>query len=288
MSGYTPFEDLLHKMRREARLLSKSLSRAPEGQLYIVQNGEYLKYLRIAEESGLQVRRGIGRDKELTAKLAHKRYVEEKLRRQRHNIELLEFICSDSLSLDESELLAAMPKHYDKIEREALFRGRSTALNWPHPSRDPDLKALWPPLDTGGLTPEEWAAQPYRENTKNLEHKINRTLRGVLCRSKSELNILDMYDDLRIPFHNDETHRVNGELISPDVTGARADRRLVYHEHLGRQDAGYLQHIAHKVGVYAQAGIFIGKNLLFTYDNEDGSIDLDLIRAQIMNIYGLR
>ncbi len=181
-----------------------------------------------------------------------------------------------------------MPKHFDEIDRELLLTGQRIRLNWPHPSRDPNLRALWPPLDTGGLTPEEWAAQPYRENTKNLEHKINRTLRGVLCRSKSELNILDMYDDLRIPFHNDETHRVNGELISPDVTGARADRRLVYHEHLGRQDAGYLQHIAHKVGIYAHAGIFIGKNLLFTYDNEDGSIDLDLIRAQIMNIYGLR
>ncbi len=312
MSGYGPFRVLLQRMKEEARELSKSLSRAPEGQLYIVRNGDYLKYLQMTREDGEYVRRGIGKDRERVAELGHKRLEEERLRRERHNIGLLENIIEDSLSLDTDELIAALPKHFDELDRNMLLTGHYTRIEsemqsggyaqsgrnmlsggyaqigWPNPSRDPELRALWLPTDTGGLSPEEWAAKPYRENTKNLEHKMFRTARSVLCRSKSEMSILDIYDDLRLPFHNDEVYRVNGGFLSPDVTGARADRTLVHHEHLGRRNPEYLQHNAQKVALYAQAGVYIGKNLLFTYDNEDGSIDLELIRAQIMNIYGLR
>ena len=80
---------------------------------------------------------------------------------------------------------------------------------------------------------------------------------------------------------------VYGELLAPDAVGARRDGVLIYHEHCGVNSEGYHKRNAHKLDLYERAGIVQGKNLLLTFDREDGSIDLELIRMQIMDIYRL-
>lgn len=59
---------------------------------------------------------------------------------------------------------------------------------------------------------------------------------------------------------------------------------LVYWEHCGRvNDPAYMRHHKWKLSMYEKAGIVPWKNLILTYDNEQGNIDARIIEAEIKN-----
>ncbi len=285
MKPLCAFEKTYTELQKERRLVYKSLSRCPEGDLMVtVVNGKP-KIFQVINVDGTKKRRGIGRDPELIGKLSHKALLKEKLRRIDINIRIAKRSAALSLSLEPEELLAAMPKHFDLLNEDIILTGRNGSTNWPHPSRDPNILALPPALTTGRLGPEEWAALPYCENTSHLKHKIHKGPHGILCRSKSEVLIVEIYYALNIPFHYDETISVGAYTRSPDFIGARPDGKLIYHEHAGRNDDDYMRDLVWKLKLYDSVGIRLGKNLILTFDNDDGSLDLDLIRAQLKAAY---
>ena len=157
---------------------------------------------------------------------------------------------------------------------------------WPNP-RESGIRPKTPLLRLTDITPEEWAALPYRVNTKNKERKVHFTSRGLACRSKSEMGILNEYDGFRIFFHYDEVITIDGEELSPDIIGCRMDGTLIYHEHLGLQDEPYRQKYIRKEYIYSKAGIKHGKNLIYTYDSESGGLNMRLVREIIKDAYRL-
>jgi hypothetical protein len=180
-----------------------------------------------------------------------------------------------------------MPASFSAIDPKTILTGSEHSGLWPNPSRDPGIEVRYPVTDTGGMTPEEWGALPYRENTSFCENKIHYSSRAIACRSKSEMAILELYDNLGIPFHYDETLQLSGEYVSPDFIGARSDGKLIYHEHFGLNDPEYIKRAARKTELYRNASIIQGKNLICTYDREDGSINLALIEAMIKDMYNI-
>ena len=199
----------------------------------------------------------------------------------------IECILNKSRALSPEAVIRALPRHFDYLNREYLITGKYEGFLWPNPTRDLRIPVLAPALETGGLSPEAWGALPYRENTAFLERKNQYSSRGIACRSKSEAGILQIYDEFRIPYHTDEHLIINGESLALDVTGARRDGCLIYHEHCGVNDSGYHMRSAHKLDLYERAGIVQGKNLLLTFDHDDSSIDLELIKMQIKDMYRL-
>jgi len=284
---YEGFEINVSNLRAERTFLTKELSRSPDGRLMATIEDRYPRFFNTLAPDGSYMRRGITRDLELVDGLGHKDFVEEKLRRVCVDLALAEEMLRRSVSLDTDSILRALPKHFDLLNREYLISGRYAGYRWPNPSRAPGLQPLFPPLDTGDLTPEEWGALPYLENLAFWDNKVYYTTRGLACRSKSEAGILPIYDELGIPFHTDESMQVYGEPLAPDVIGARRDGKLIYHEHCGVNDEGYYRRNAHKADLYERAGIIQGRNLLLTFDHDDGSIDLELIKMQIKDIYRL-
>ena len=117
-----------------------------------------------------------------------------------------------------------------------------------------------------------WSAQPFRISDYKPEEKIYATKRGEMVRSKSEMMIADMYYELGIPYRYEcELQLESGECKYPDFTLLdRNTRQVIYHEHFGRMDdEGYRKKNLRKLEEYRKNGIFTGKNLILTFE-EDG------------------
>jgi hypothetical protein len=230
MSFQIALQEVLTHLRQERRSVTKSLSRLPAGELLISKAGKYMRYFLVEIVNGKRKMTSIGKKTRLVMRLAKKRYLEELLKRLEHNIGVCERALREFVSTEVSDVLKSLPKHFDELDERELLYGASVK-GWPNPSRDPQITPHAPLLDIGGLDPAEWAAEPYCENTSYLDLKIHRNARGILCRSKSEVSILDMYDYKGLFYHTDETLIIDGELLSPDVIAVRRDGTLIYHEH---------------------------------------------------------
>ena len=286
MAGYQAIEKLLSNLKKQRRMLNIELSRMPEGKLMISSNGSRLSCFDIAPPNSRRKPKGIGRNKELVFRLARKAYLLEKRERIECNIRQLERALACSVSLDEADLTQSLPKHFDTLDvRNLINPAIQNTGSWPNPSRDPSVRPGSPALRLEGMSAQEWAELPYRENTKKLEHKIHRANRGFWARSKSEVLVTGEYDRKGIFYHYDEVIEINGELVSPDIRGVRADGCFIYHEHLGLQDDGYTADTIRRLILYRKAGIVLGKNLFVTFDDEYGGISMDLLRASIDAMY---
>lgn len=149
------------------------------------------------------------------------------------------------------------------------------------------------------LTPEEWAELPYRDNDYKSENKVHPSDKGFSLRSKSELMISKIYDSLGILYHYDEFFMLNyldggrensnspeDHKISPDFVGLRlSDFKFIYHEHLGVQDFNYHDKFISKLQKYRNNGITLGNNLILTFDDDQGSVNLALVEEVLRDAY---
>ena len=98
---------------------------------------------------------------------------------------------------------------------------------------------------------------------------------------------MELYYKLGIPHHYDELLVMNGRQISPDFNGARADGTIIYHEHAGLHSDEYRVRDEQKRHNYADAGILPGVNLIYTYDDENGNLNMKLAEEQLKHYYKL-
>ncbi len=272
-------KQLLAQMKKERERVMKELKRLPKGDLRITSNGkDRLSVFRQTGTGSDRKRKGIGRQIPLVYKLAHKAYLEEYLDRVETNIRLLERSDPRLRSLDPADILACLPKHFDMLDAARVIDPHAAdPASYPNPVYDKSVYPRSAALNTGELSPRAWAELPYCANTKNREHLIHRTAKGVLCRSKSEVAILNSYDNLQLFYHYDEVIEIDGRYLSPDGIIARQDGTLVYHEHAGVQSADYRGSLLEKLFLYAAGKIYLGHNLILTFDAPDGSINMQLI-----------
>ena len=106
-------------------------------------------------------------------------------------------------------------------------------------------------------------------------------------RSKSEAAILDRYNYFKIYCHYDEiVVSYNGVRKSPDFIGMREDGKVIFHEHFGLMNqAEYRNAYKSKLAFYELNGIVPWDNLIITFDNPNGSIDVSMIDAQLKHFY---
>lgn len=87
-----------------------------------------------------------------------------------------------------------------------------------------------------------------------------------------------------IPFSYEHQIRLlNGRSIYPDFTTCAASKdRWMFHEHAGLiTDPFYRARYNKKIEDYASVELYPQFNVLFTFDNPDGSINMQEIRNQI-------
>ncbi len=301
----------------ERDTIKKELRNYPEGKLMLVSDHGSIKKYFINEKDGDAnsgyYKKGIGRDTQLVHRLARKAYLEEHLRRVNSCIDMIDKTIRELMSLGKTEIIRALPRHFDLLPEEMLLTSavRKSVSSGPNPSLDPSVPVRKVRLWIKDMTVSEWAAQVYRQNGKCLESKRITLANGLKVRSKSEASILELFARFGLAYHYDELvafyapsgyddMKENGfmlwsgtaapkdnpsgqyVLLSPDTILPRSDGKLIYHEHVGMiNDPDYLDDLQIKLAVYKSNGIVPWDNLILTFDDPEGGIDLQLVEAQL-------
>lgn len=143
---------------------------------------------------------------------------------------------------------------------------------------------------------EEWLI-----NTKEQQNPYPITTelytnRGEHVRSKSEKIIADKLDSMKIPYRYEIALPINRKdmngipkICYPDFTLLDIKKRKVWYlEHMGMLEKdGYMADALNKLDSYIQNGIIPGKNLIITYEKEDGGLNtknLEILLKQYLEI----
>ena len=107
-------------------------------------------------------------------------------------------------------------------------------------------------------------------------------------RSKSEGFIANILSDLGIPYHYEQALKLkNGKTYYPDFTLLKkSTREIIYLEHLGLlDDESYRKSVLAKIDDYRADGIYLGKNLLITYETARNPFDIGGTRNMLQAIF---
>lgn len=131
-----------------------------------------------------------------------------------------------------------------------------------------------------------WMEEPFKSNELYPESLLHITLGGRKVRSKSEVIIAGTLEASGLPFRYEAALNLPQQTYYPDFTILRPkDRKIFYWEHFGMMnDEGYEAGAARKLFDYRKNGILPWRNLITTYDDESGAIDVQTIHS-IVNAF---
>lgn len=256
---------MLRDCRERLRRCRQELKEMPEGRLSRRKCDDRYLYTWVRETESGRKTTGIQRDKTMISRLARKKYLQISIKLLEDEIIRLSEFAKVHVSPEPAAVFERLPKIYRDIPEKMFFATAS--------GQDP------------------WASAPYEANRFRTEEKIHVTSRGLRVRSKSELIIAEKLDQYEIPYRYEQMLYFENHSFSPDFT-ILPGRKLFYWEHCGMMDVPqYRRNNRWKIDMYEKAGIVPWKNLIITYDMEDGGINSGVIESEIVNrllpeIYG--
>ena len=201
-----------------------------------------------------------------------------------------------NLASDEPEVIMLVRKELLRMEQRNLVSNWKALVHcgkhmklFDHTIALHQISERFPILDSAITTqamydPDalEWETAAYEQYDYLPEEKRHTTSRGIKVRSKSELLIAEKLYDYSIPARYEQIIHLDGYDLAPDFTIRRADGKIFYWEHEGLTNTRmYLERQLKKSQIYAANNIVPWDNLIITYDNSDGNIDLRIITATI-------
>ena len=130
----------------------------------------------------------------------------------------------------------------------------------------------------------DWMNAPYEHFDGFEDTRGQLTSRGLKVRSKSELLIAEKLYENNIAFRYEQVIRNDEFMVVPDFTILRKDGKIFYWEHMGLTSSKqYLDRQLQKIRSYASIGITPWDNLILTFDNKNGELDLRIIDSEIQN-----
>ena len=249
--GYE-LEVLLTKMKKEYDSVNDQILRLPRGRLMICKRGGGTEYFQEYYDKGRRVRVGISKKREVIYGLARKKYLEIKRDYLRQDISLLEGLLTNFIEPDHESIWKVLPARLKELPGR-FYTEEST-----------------------------WAKQSYRQSDFTPEHRTHITSRGLRVRSKSELIIVEKLYEYDMDFRYEEILEFERVTVVPDFTIRRRDGKVFYWEHCGRtQDKKYMEHHRWKMNLYESKEIVLWDNLIVTYDDKDGHINIAAVEGEI-------
>ncbi len=263
-------EEILELMQLRAAALRKAITKAegeegkfPDGRLRVSANysSNRQRYYIVTEDGdrfGHYIKK---HDRALAKALAQKDYNQDFLKEARYELAKLE----QSISL--------LSKQNADLAFQKLSVNRQILIN--------------PYLQTDESYIQEWLTKPFKTSTFMEEKKIYDTKKGEKVRSKSEAIIADSLYELGIPYHYEKALKLkSGVTRYPDFTLLKVSTgEEIYLEHFGLlDDEEYRSENLRKLEEYKRNGIYIGKNLLFTYETGSTPLDIKGIRQMLKEI----
>jgi hypothetical protein len=255
--------------------MEEELSCLPAGSLYRLRQADNSYYYQQLPPRGFRKkakRVGITKNEEMIHQLARKRYVQESLKTARANLEILEKARAGYIPFDPASLRAGLGGPYSDLPL-SMFTPLTAAMKESAVQNESDG------ADGDGEQKkyDQWHNDYRKEELNQTSHN------GVPMRTKSEVNIAGRLGHFGIENVYEKPIEINGVVYRPDFTIKRPrDGKIIYWEHAGlMEDPKYRQRHEKKMIVYEDYGIVPWSNLIVTYDDASGGIDMKLVDGLI-------
>ncbi|MBR5657981.1 MAG: hypothetical protein IKX10_01115 [Lachnospiraceae bacterium] len=126
----------------------------------------------------------------------------------------------------------------------------------------------------------KWKNQPYTGLDFDDRAHEYYTRQGLRVRSKSEILIADILDDLSIPFLYEKPLHLNSDTFHPDFTLLNIrQRKEMYWEHFGMMDdMDYRNNAFSKIRKYEASGLYRYDSFIWTFETGKNPIETKVIR----------
>ena len=150
-----------------------------------------------------------------------------------------------------------------------MIPGKRELVKIPYTSDD-DFIINWKNQEYDGLDFKEGFPEYYTRN-------------GLRVRSKSEVIIADILDEMHVPFLYEKPLQLNTGIVHPDFTLLNiSERKEVYWEHFGMMDdVEYRQNAFQKIKNYESNGLFQYDSVIWTFESGRNPINTRDIRRMV-------
>ena len=134
--------------------------------------------------------------------------------------------------------------------------------------------------------PDSWIPETIASVPMHTEHLRHPSEGGLMTRSKSEAMIASSLEKTDLKFQYEAPTRLLYRTVRPDFKILLPQKRkFIYWEHLGRlDDSSYVLSNLTKLQDYADAGIYLGINLVITCETQAKPLTYDMINRTINKI----
>lgn len=152
---------------------------------------------------------------------------------------------------------------------ENMIYGKREMITIPY-STDEDYVIRWQNQDFEGIGFKEEFPEYY-------------TRKGLRVRSKSEVIIADMLDEMSIPFLYEKPLQLQSGIVHPDFTLLNLkDRKDVYWEHFGMMDdIEYRNNAFLKMRKYEASGFYQHDSMIWTFETGNYPLNIREIRKMV-------
>lgn len=234
----------------------------PSGNLRIQKKRNTQQYYHVTEKDDTHGSFIKAENSELAEKLAQKSYYEKLLRELQREYNAISCFLNKMEGKKPEEVYSSMNDYRKKLVKPLFVTDKEYVTYW--------------------------EAQQYTKNPFRPEECTQPTEKGEKVRSKSEARIADMYYSLGIPYRYEaQVVLKNGKEKYPDFTLLKLPERvLYYHEHMGlMEDDFYRKNNLIKLKEYSESNIFVGKNLILTFESDYAPLDIKTFRKNIIEIF---
>lgn len=254
-------EKMLTEIEKKQKSVNLELSVYPTGHLTQEMRKGHLVYVHTLKDGERRIRKTITNQPEKMKVLARKKYLETELLVLEENRLVIQKALARVSDITAGAILSGLPKSYAKIPQDYFFSD---------------------PVSCDFA--DQWMQEPYKQSDYKPERKTHLTSRGLAVRSKSEVLIAEKLYEYQVPFRYEQVLTIGKYNLSPDFTLKSRSSEIFYWEHCGLPgNKEYMKHHKWKMEMYESVGIVPWKNLIVTYDDPDGNINLGIIESEIRN-----
>ena len=250
MSYYDRTNAEIRMQRDIVKQCQTILASAPRGRLRVrprKKGNAYYKVLKVkTSNSWRNTEENITDNPDMILALTEKRLAEEQLRCCRNNLKLLEPLVNQYEAYGFDDIIGNLTNSYNSAWTKHIEHLLEIQAN-----------------------------APYDKAPIYSDRHIHKTTAGFLVRSKSEVIIANLLHSYGIPFRYEERFPYpdeDGKYYYPDFVILLPNGEKLYWEHLGLlSNKKYCIHNAEKLHHYQLHGVYIGRNLIITQDDNEGN-----------------
>ena len=256
-------EEILAILKENEKIANAEIEKYPEGKLTSEKRKQgTLIFCATKKADGRKQRKCINKDTQMIHDLARREFLEKELDILKTNIVLVEGLLDEYRDTSTETILSFLPQRVKWLPTKFFLSEQENEA-----------------MEKFRL----WLEEPYEQSSYKAEYKRHITSRGLAVRSKSELAIAETLYKYDIPFRYEQVLHLGKYDVAPDfLPRNRRTGKQFYLEHCGLPgDGRYMKHHKWKMDLYESVGIVPWDNLIVTYDDTEGNLDLKVVESEL-------